>query len=247
MTIAPFIDSALKFVSSYHNKDWEGQIQKKVDSILAQNATWKCITFFNNGDAELWGTEAFNDSVKEVIDEHNHEGIWRINIDKPIRSCHEALKLYYGHGHKNVNYALRFNFRNFWDDESDIIIEYLDSRLGKSNTPKSIIVARWVEEASFVQAFPNLRISQKIMDKGFLSTSLNIRYAKGHDEEPKRKFDQELLLLIRVPKGSSCLYVSTISNRKHEQEVLLPRNTTLLVEGIHKVFFKNKIIVCSVC
>lgn len=97
MTLAPIIDSTLRFVGSYHNNDWEAQIQKKVDSILAKNTIGDCMAFLNNEDAELWGTQAFMDSIKEVIDEHNHEGIWRTNSDKPISSCHEALNKYCGH------------------------------------------------------------------------------------------------------------------------------------------------------
>lgn len=165
MIAVSILNKTIKLIESFYNRDWESQITSKVDSILAKSSIRDHITFFNNEDAELWGTKAFNDSIKEVIDEHNHEGIWRINSEKPITSCHEALKLYCGHGHKDVNNLLRFNFRNFWDKESDIIIEYLDSRLEKSRTPKSIIVGRWVDRGSFVQAFPNLRIGQKITDK----------------------------------------------------------------------------------
>lgn len=247
MTVTLIITKALKLISSYQSKDWESKIAAKVDQIIVKDVQKLWTTFMTNEDAELWGGEAFKTSIKEIIEEHEHEYIYGNNYNKLVRSCRRAIENYCGYYHTKVNDLLRFNHRHFGDYQSDQIIEFLDARLDKSFTPENIIIARWVKEGSFTKAFPNLRIGIKIKDKGYLSTSLNIRYVHGYDNEPKRNFDKELLLLIKVPKGSSCLYVGNFGNRSHEQEVLLPRNTTLLVESIHEVYYSRKVLVCSIC
>lgn len=246
MTVPPIISKAFSFIGSYRNMDLESRIASKVDSIIAHDQTKQWATFFRDEDAELWGSEAFKEIVKEVMDEHEHEYIYGTDYDKPVRTCKKAIELYCGYYHEKVNDLLRFNYHSE-DFQLDKIIGHLDARLKKSHTPENIMVVRWVEEATFAKAFPNLGVGVKITDKGYLSTSLNIRYVNGYDYEPKRNFEKEILLLIKIPKGSSCMYVGNFGNRSHEQEVLLPSNTTLLVEEIHRVFLKRKVMVCSVC
>lgn len=56
----------------------------------------------------------------------------------------------------------------------------------------------------------------------------------------------QFFLKIKVPAGTKGIYVDFLSNRKNEQEVLLPRGIRLAVEGVQKFFKKNVTVTCDI-
>jgi hypothetical protein len=72
-----------------------------------------------------------------------------------------------------------------------------------------------------------LKIGDTIVDHGFLSTS------RRREEAVRfmREGSSGMLLRIRLPQGCNALDLSPYSTNPDEQEILLPRETELLVLG----------------
>ncbi len=70
-------------------------------------------------------------------------------------------------------------------------------------------------------------------DNGFMEASFNKDISEVF---PERKY----LLIIKVPKGTSCLYDTPYNERTYEQGVLFQKGAILRVDCVKKKLLKNK-------
>lgn len=72
-----------------------------------------------------------------------------------------------------------------------------------------------------------LKAGQEWMDSGFMSTSIN----RGHS------WSGEVLLELKVPRGTPASYVQTISSHKSEYELLLDSGTRIVIDSVERPSF----------
>ena len=103
----------------------------------------------------------------------------------------------------------------------------LDSAMSKAVLPKSMVVYRGAGSFSrFEQWVKNMNVGQTVMvDKGFMSTTLNKSNTTQFTIGKQR-------LKILVPKGSRAISVEPLTASKKEFEILLDRNSVLVVRKI---------------
>ena len=184
-------------------------------------------------------------TLYKLEEQHSKNYLSNLLSDNPLPSSFMAIKYYCGYRYREVNQLLRFGRTNEGLARlSELIISYLDREFKNCTASDNIVVVRWVDKKKFIQANTNLSNGTKIFDLAYISTSLHLGYCSDLENQP-RNINNELLLIIKIPKGSSCLYLNHVSGREFEQEILLDRGSTLIVNEVFKVMFSTSVILCS--
>lgn len=132
----------------------------------------------------------------------------------------DALKDYTGYNYQNINGLLRKGEEDITNvSKQKDRVKGIDNALDKlPRTPKNMKVFRGVSN----NVANNMTVGDTVVDKGFMSTSLNKRFGSA--------WSGAVAIEIRVPKGSKGAYLGTISNQgNNESEFLLPRGSKLKV------------------
>lgn len=134
----------------------------------------------------------------------------------PTEKEKQSVGTYSGSHYKQLNEKLRHE--PGWASDT---VKNIDSWLNKSSIPEDIEVYRGVggEYAKILKSI--LHDGAKFIDRGFISTSIreNMGFVSG----------ASLKMKINVPKGSKGAALGSLSHHQGEHEVLLPRNTMLVV------------------
>lgn len=142
------------------------------------------------------------------------------------------INLYCGYSDTAINNWLRDNSA-FCFDKS--IKDSLDNIINSSIIKDDIIVVRRIYQALKVK---DKRVGDVLVDKAFLSTSLNINYRLNYQSE-EEKFNNEALCIIKVPKGTNGVYIQNAlekGKRRDEYEILFNRETQLEIEYKKRIF-----------
>jgi hypothetical protein len=82
---------------------------------------------------------------------------------------------------------------------------------------------------------------------GFLSTSINL-FHRVDSEGNHRHLKNEALLILKIPKNTNALYIEEVqpeSRRRKEHELLIQKESILIIEENYKIF-SNRIILATV-
>lgn len=142
------------------------------------------------------------------------------------------IELYCGYSDNNINNWLRDNSA-FCFDKS--IKDSLDNIINRFVINDNIIVVRRIYKASKIK---NRKVGDILVDKAFLSTSLNINYRLNYQSE-EEKLNNEALCIIKVPKGTKGVYIQNAleeRKRRDEYEILFNRETQLEIEYKKRIF-----------
>jgi hypothetical protein len=142
------------------------------------------------------------------------------------------IDLYCGYSDTAINNWLRDNSA-FCFDKS--IKDSLDNIINSSIIKDDIIVVRRIYQALKVKS---KKIGDILVDKAFLSTSLNINYRLNYQSE-EEKLNNEALCIIKVPKGTNGVYIQNAleeGKRRDEYEILFNRETQLEIEYKKRIF-----------
>lgn len=135
----------------------------------------------------------------------------------------EAIDEYTLGGYQDVNDYLNGKYEGF--DNINDFIQKIDTAISKYDLKEDIITYRGVNK----KYYSDLKIGDEIISKMYESTSLNENIAKTFMDDK----DNPLMLEIRVPKKTSCIYIGDNSSYEFEAELLLGRNLRLKVIDIN--------------
>ena len=142
------------------------------------------------------------------------------------------INLYCGYSDEVINNWLRNNNEFSYDRTIKDSLDYLiNSFIIKDDT----IVVRRIYQALKVK---DKKVGDVLVDKAFLSTSLNINYRLNYQSE-EEKLNNEALCIIKVPKGTNGVYIQNAleeGKRKDEYEILFNRETQLEIEYKKRIF-----------
>jgi hypothetical protein len=144
-------------------------------------------------------------------------------------------------------------------------IKSLDNEIGKTSAPRDLVLFRGTSGTG-TEVFEKLKVGDIYTDKGFVSTTLDIKVAPEFmstatgGKFDSRPIEKGYVLEISVPKGSKALsvnsYFKNVSGRygpsgdiRKEDEHILPRNTKFRVDSISSIDvrgLKDKLIKVSV-
>lgn len=132
------------------------------------------------------------------------------------------LDTYSGDDFLRVNSALRRG-----EDPGGSMVKNLDSAIAKSQLPKGTIVYRGMTRESAKKLFPDGNISKgmTVSDPGYASTSKSKSIAESWGLGG-------VLLKIEAGEDVPGIDMTGHARNKHEEEVLLPRNAKMRVEGV---------------
>lgn len=219
-------------------------------------------SFTSREEAENWGIPIY----QEWADRYK-ESMFKVEKLKAFPLSGNPVELYCGYLYKWINLYLRYRAdseeayqnhlrtaREFSGDDDSYTYRDLAHVLAfvvasAPEIPENIIVFRYVNE-DFINILLDKNLadpSTPTLEKGFLSTSLIPDYDKdtpfSNDKEKHASFRKgPHLLKIYVEKGSSGIYVNTIT-RRHEVEMLLfPGGYLALIDDPYKDKYLNKIV-----
>lgn len=186
--------------------------------------------------SDLTNLKNFSESVKlsanelKAVDYYTTAGYTKINdflysSELPIKNKNRSFVSRIMHNN--------INSKNFDKDDLLNVVRYLDSSIDKANS-YSKIVYRGLQ--SFNGVFNNKpvkdwvnerKIDEDLTFKGFLSSSSTV-------ENAFRRTNSSLSSVIFEIKTNKGLDVSHFSYHKNEKEILLPRDMSFKIVGVHK-------------
>lgn len=150
----------------------------------------------------------------------------------------QALNKYSGFKSLYINSYLRGKkLMEFSKSKEEIqeIIKNIESAILKVSTPVNLIAYRG---ASIKKIFgqeiknPERLLGKGIYDKGFMSVSLL--------EDVAKKFSTDVVLKIKIPKGTNLAFMGAISFFEKEGEILLNKGQKLIITKITQGKKDNK-------
>jgi hypothetical protein len=122
-------------------------------------------------------------------------------------------------------------------DQAKKFIARLDSAISRGRLPFNVLLSRGMRAAPVLESLgvddPKDLVGKVYTEKAFMSTTLVPRAEPGSmaTSDPKKGF---FVLRIRAPKGATALYLAAhnYSQYPEEHEVLLPRNSKLLIKNV---------------
>lgn len=130
----------------------------------------------------------------------------------------EAINYYSGGNYSTINNELRHNPENADNNNK---VKAIDAYLNKSVIPKDVTLYRKVSN-DYAKILKSVIMEGcSFIDRGFISTST-------HEET----WSGSLKMVINVPAGSKGAAIKQYSQHKSENEVLLPRNSKLVVTAM---------------
>jgi hypothetical protein len=155
--------------------------------------------------------------VQRALKVANH--MWWKTLDMPEQ---DALLSYTRSGYYEINRCLRINLG--CDSETTMQrIQHLTEAMKRARLPVDTIVYRQAGE----RWAANLEVGTVFKDKGFTSTTIAANQAHGMSD-----YRQHVFVTIKVPKGSSAMYLGDKSDVPSEKEVLLAAGSRFKVTKI---------------
>ena len=188
------------------------------------------------------------DSVFEIHEWNEKNAICFENLYKKkynyldnSSKLYSTIELYSGRYHEFVNDFLRD--KTHYKEVPKFInetINNLDSIFKDSKTLENLIVVR-----RFDNVFLNDKLKRNdiFIDKGYLSSSLNLLY-RLDNEGNYRVIKNEVFLILKVPRGVDAIYIEKISKRS-EFELLINRSQKIKILRNIKVFY-NRIVFAEI-
>lgn len=132
-----------------------------------------------------------------------------------------ALSSYSGDDFLRINAELRKG------DASDPSVKRIDQAIAKSSLHDGTVLYRGMNREAAKQLFPNgeIKAGSTISDKAFVSTSRS-------EDIGRMLSGGGVMLKIESGKGAKGLDMDQFSRNKHEKEVLLPRDSKMIVRGV---------------
>ena len=145
-------------------------------------------------------------------------------MDFEFNEQHSALKSYTGATYRQINGHLRGGIAITEAHREEI--SHLDKFLGDASTPADTVVHRGLGSLAVQQLVgAGLKKGSVIEDPGFASTTQDKRVAQQFLQvNPKN-----IMMTIRVPKGSRAADISKYSDDPSERETLFARNSKMKV------------------
>lgn len=195
----------------YKNIDWYDEQIKYINNLTQRQ---KEILFFYT----LTGDKIVNNYLRDTLTESLVQNILFTGIKNPFR------QLYSNISDKEYTTNIIMYIKKYINELEEII----------HNSPKlktPLKVFRGVAESNYIKdALQN----NKILTKGFLSTSMNIESATLFAG------DKCCILEMYVPVSVSCLFIAPVSRRSGEFEIVfLPNTITELVEISEKIILDS--------
>ncbi len=146
------------------------------------------------------------------------------NIERE-KACYSVLEMYCGRMFEPINYFLRTNYSGNYTKEFIVkYVELIDEVMRYSILKQNLLVVRRFSK----KYFDKNNKKRFINDKAFLNTSIDLFFNKEH-EWGTRKYRNDILLLIKAPKGYNGILLEQLSKR-NEYELLLDKNVLLEIE-----------------
>lgn len=144
---------------------------------------------------------------------HNDLVMWNNSLGQDLTGVQfKAIKNYTGSGYYDINTQLRNGGTHSITDRLDKVFRPV---------PEDMHVVRGTRGNSILQGRdPKEMVGTVFEDKGYMSTSVG------------SGFSGDLRFMIDIPRGTPARYVDTMSTHQGEKELLLPRGTKFMVEGV---------------
>jgi hypothetical protein len=192
--------------------------------------------FVDRNLAEKWGNTHFGKRLTELNDA-NVEYQKKLSSFSVEPTTFAAFARFTGNQHQQINEYLKSN-RNPPTPSYDKLISLIENEIKLNRCPDDIIVIRWISNVKFDSMYSKKPGNYTLYEKGFASTATYLTYDHGTDYG-LRDIRYEKVLLIKIKKGSNCLFIGNTFGRSHEMELTLPANSVFRIEKIlfDKIFF----------
>lgn len=202
-------------------------LESKIKSDFKPN---NYIYFKSTNEINHWGKE-FNDYFKLKTQ------IGNLKLTKEDKFEIETFKYYAGNISIQMNEILRSSKNIQKSEFIEKKIKVLSQGISKFELKDNVIVIRRFLKAKFNH---KLKKGDTYIEKGFLSTSLNLSYRLDNKSE-FRPIHNEVLMLLKVPQKTNACYIEQISKRQ-EYELLIQKGRRIKIEKNIKIL-SNRVVI----
>jgi len=230
----------MKILNEYKNKVFELFFKLKINSLIKKDFDPNEYKYFKNSkEIKKWGGK-FNLYFEDKRKLKNSV----LASEDDLQEL-ELLDYYAGYGSEIINKYLR-GIQQYLIDEKDIENKStnLEKIIGKFNLTENLISIRLMPSKFINKDYKKGKI---FIEKGFLSTSLNLTYRMDY-QGSKIILKNQALLIIKIPKGTNAIYTEEVqpkSRQREEYELIIQKNQKIRIESNQKIF-SNRIIVVSI-
>ncbi|WP_422090689.1 ADP-ribosyltransferase [Tenacibaculum ovolyticum] len=212
------------------SKIFEYLFEKILDHKIKSDFNLNSYIYFKNANGiNKWGNE-FNEFFKS-------KKRWDANLTKKEEYEIETYEYYAGYVSEKMNNLLRGKQTILFPELIERRIESLSKSLLNFRLKNNLIVIRRFPKSEFNH---KLRKGDFYCEKGFLSTSLNLS-SRLDTESNYRPINNEVLMLLKVPKGTNACYIEQISKRQ-EYELIIQKGKKIKIEKNLKII-NNRIVI----
>ncbi len=209
-------------------------LKKKISSDFMPNGY---IYFEDESSIKYWGliySEYFKEKRKEYFALYSN--------DNSELLPYAVYQWYSGYYYININSYLRGSKRFSYPQHIIKRIDVLKKEISRFGLNENIVVVRRISNdflKDYLLKGRKLKKGLILIDEAFQSTSLDLFYRKN-SESDYEPLNDEVLMIIKIPKGVNAIYLEQVSKRE-EYELLLQSNLSMVVEKKIQ-FLNNKLL-----
>lgn len=230
----------MNILDNFENILFEKYLNTKLISLIKKDFNPNGYKYFRTYNGiKNWGKE--NSQYFKKIRELQSD---LLATEKQIDEI-QLFDYYAGYGSGKINKFLRGNPQFLINEEyfkkKSISLE---NYINKFHLTENLVSVRLMP-SEFIDK--NYKKGNAFIEKGFLSTSLNLGYRLDY-QSSKVKLKSTAFLIIKIPKGTRAVYTEEVqaeNKQRKEYELIIQRNQKITVE-YHKKIFTNRIIVLAI-
>lgn len=209
-------------------------LKKYINKLLQSCKNYKI--FKDENEIKQWGNDNFSKWIEEIKSDREiyniveyYAGFYYSFINRYLR----------GYKHVQLNVPNTDEYQYIWKIKAREYSNKLNRALSLSHLNENIIVFRCLSYEGLTSLTEGSRIKTGMIlqENGFMSTSLKYEYAE--------KSENDVILIIEVPKIAKGAYIDQISCKEFESEFLFCSGQK--IEIIEIVYNKNRkyILLCE--
>lgn len=169
------------------------------------------------------------------------EGFDKIPLNEDILS---AVEGYCGYSYDWINRSLRGLpvSKSQYESTEEYLAPLLDKAISEIPITQNLCVVRRLSKKGFKSMIRFPKRGKKFKDNGFMSTSLN-PYYRLDNESKEKPLNNEVLMLLKLPKGVNGLYIPNWIGDREEDELLLHREAQFVIDEVKR--FRNNLFVAA--
>lgn len=229
-----FKDEIFNKIEKYRMKKFKLALENYINDLLKNSDDF--IIFKDDNEIESWGNDNYYEWSQQIKKNEITCDIFEYYAGYSYDYLNRYLR---GYNHVQLNMPNTDEYQNRWREKAKKQSLQMNKALQMAKLNDNLIVFRCLsyEGLNMLINTKKIKPGTNFVENGFMSSSLRYKYAQ--------ESRHDVVLVIKVPKGSDGAYIDHISHRGFEAEFLFCYGQELKISKV--IYNKNKkyILLCD--